>query len=83
MTLASRLQQISKAEEPQKTELSEKFAKDVVGHPEEKTLLDCLVQAKLNRGFLDFGRNMFAPNTLKGEGFHLEMAGPGFHLHFD
>lgn len=83
MALASKLVGIMKAEGTKKDELSTEFSKLIEGHPEEKTLRDCLVQAKLNRGYLDFGRAPWVPETLKTEGFHMQMAGPGFHLHFD
>lgn len=83
MTLASKLMEIKKATGKDQERLSTEFSKHIEGHPEERTLRDCMVQAKLNRGFLDFGRNMFVPDTLKNEGFHMEMAGPGYHMHFD
>lgn len=83
MTLASKLMEIKTAENSAKDQLSTEFSDIITGHPEEKLLLDCLVQAKLNRGFLDFGRNPYIPNALSDEGFHIEMAGSGFHLHFD
>lgn len=82
-TLASKLVAVMKAESSKKEELSAEFSRIIEGHPEEKLLRDCLMQAKLNRGFLDFGRAFFMPEALKDEGFHIEMAGPGFHLHFD
>lgn len=83
MTLASQLLAIKKAEGSKKDQLSMEFSAAITGHPEEKILRDCLVQAKLNRGFLDYGRGMFMPDSFKDEGFYLEMAGPGWHLHFD
>lgn len=83
MTLASMLMKIKTAENGAKDQLSKAFSDYITGHPEEKILRDCLVQAQLGRGYLDFGRGMFMPETLQDEGFHLEMAGPGFHLHFD
>lgn len=83
MTLASKLVAIMHAEGIKKDQLSSEFSRSIVGHKEEKILRDCLVQAKLNRPYLDFGRNPIEPEALKSEGFHLEMAGPGFHLHYD
>lgn len=83
MTLASKLMEISQAHGSEQAQLVMSFSQYIEGHKEEKTLRDCLVQAQLHRGSLDFGRNMFTPETLKKEGFKMFQAGSGFHLHFD
>jgi len=83
MTLASKLMQIQKATGNEQTQLINGFSDSIKGHAEEKTLRDCMMQAQMGRGFLDFGRNPFIPDALADEGFHVEMAGIGFHLHFD
>lgn len=83
MTLASKLMEIKKATGEDQERLSTEFSRAIEGHTEERTLRDCMVQAKLNRSFLDFGRNPYVPDALKDEGFHIEMAGAGFHMHFD
>lgn len=59
------------------------FLEVVKGHPEEKTLLMCLTEAKLGRTELDFGRNPLLPDSLKDEGFAMKMVGQGFHLCFN
>ena len=83
MTLAYQLLAIKKAEGDNQRRLSAEFSAKVKGHPEEKVLRDFLTQAELGRNFLDFGRNPYIPNDLADEGFHIEMAGAGFHCHFD
>lgn len=83
MTLASKLMAISQTHGAGQEPLITSFSKDIEGHQEEKILRGCLIQARLHRGYLDFGRNMFTPQGLKAEGFKMFQAGPGFHLHFD
>lgn len=83
MTLASKLLEIKKATGTERSRLSAEFSASIKGHPEEKILREFLKQAELEHTFLDFGRNPYVPAALADEGFYIEMAGAGFHCHFD
>lgn len=84
MTLASKLTQIKgETDRAKKDTLINEFLDLIDGHPEQNLLLNGLEQAEQGRGFIDYGRAVIMPETLKDEGFVLVAAGAGFHIRFD
>ena len=83
MTLAERLNAVSKIADKNEREQAALGLIDVIdNHPEEFTLTSCLMEASLGRDSLSWGRNMFVPEALQQEGFWLKADGPGFLLCF-
>lgn len=84
MTLASELKRIKEEKDNAvKGTLIDAFMDRIAEHPENDLLLNGLEQAELGRGFIDYGRALIVPDSLKAEGFVLLPAGAGYHLHFD
>lgn len=68
MTLASKLRRISRTRGKEQAKLAAEFGYDIAGHPQERVLRECLIQAQLGQTKV---RRRVGPldETLKNEGF--------------